>query len=310
MSRLTAARRHRATIEAKRPDLLVPCDRFRTWGQSNVTQAIPTNLGAFVTGADVAYGVTRYPQPDRGLVGPFANGTSVTPHFGQAHSWAHFAQEWYDLTGRRSIWGNYGFAGTPLLKISNANADQRWSLEEMEKCMVGDLVFGGDIQTRNQLNRQFNEAYTLNPRFTGGKNYVIWSQGEADASPLTANLSARYEQELDAMFTYGKEEFGIDAYLMIEVGREGLDEAAVAVWEPTYQKVRDAQNAVAAKRSDTHIIFSGCKELGTPFNTITTDANGYWASGWQSHDGVHGALVSNEILGKTAARNAVQILGL
>ena len=97
---------------------------------------------------------------------------------------------------------------------------------------------------------------------------------------------------------------------MIEVGREGLDEAAVAVWEPTYQKVRDAQNAVAAKRSDTHIIFTKCKELGTPFNTITTDANGYWAGGWQSHDGVHGALVSNEILGKTAARNAAILLGL
>lgn len=310
MSRMNAARRHRSTIEAKRPGLLVPADKFMLWGQSNAAQTIPTNLSAFITGPDVAYGVARYPQPDGKLFGPFANGTSLTPQFGQANGWVHFAQEWYDLTGRRSLWGNYAFGGTPLLTVSNPDASQRWSMEDTTKSLVGDLVFGSDILPRRQLLKNFSDAYTLNPRFTDGKLYVIWAQGEADASPLTANLGALYEEQLDALFTYGKTEFGVDAYLIVELGRKGDTVEEVTEWEPTYQKVRDAQNAVAANRDDTYMIFTGCKETGVPFNTITEDLNGYWTGGWETADGVHGSVKSNRILGKTAARNAVQILGL
>lgn len=312
MTRAIGAAKHRSLIQAKAPNLVVPVDVFLVFGQSNAAQTTPTpNLTPYSTAADVAWGVTRSPQPDRGLSGPLQNGASVTPHFGQSHGWGHWAQEWYDRIGRRSIWGAFPVAGQQLCSISDPIAPQQWSVENMSKSLVGDYIYNVDVFTRRTLIHHVFGAIDFNPRFTRGNVYVIWVQGEQDASRNVAGIEAAYQTQLDALFTFCKAEWGVTAFFIVEVGREGVDASTIAANEAAYVKIRNAQNAVAAARADTHMVFTACKEMGSPLNTLTVDGSGYWASGWDYQaDGVHYETAANYCLGKTAARNALQALGL
>lgn len=312
MTRTIGAARHRSLIQEKNPSLIVPVDVFFVFGQSNASQPTPNpNLTPYSTGDDVAWGVTRSPQGDRTLSGPLQNGASVTPHFGQSHGWGHWAQEWYDQTGRRSVWGAFAVGGQQLCSISGPEAAQQWSVEDMSKSLVGDYTYNADVFTRRQLMHHVFGAIDFNPRFTVGNRYVIWAQGEQDASVNASGIEAAYEVQLDALFTFCKAEWNIDAFFIVELGREGQDATAISNLEPNYIKIRNAQNAVAANRSDTYTVFQGCKELGTPLNTLTVDGSGYWVSGWDyQSDGVHYETAAYSCLGKTAARNAVLALGL
>lgn len=312
MTRAIGAAKHRSLILAKNPGVVVPVDVFLTFGQSNAAQTTPNpNLTPYSTTVDVAWGVTRAPQADRTLSGPLQNGASVTPHFGQSHGWGHWAQEWYAQIGRRSIWGAFPVAGQQLCSISGPGAPQQWSVEDMNKSLVGDFVYNVDLFTRRTLIHHVFGAIDFNPRFTLGNVYVIWVQGEQDANINAAGIEVEYETQLDALFTFCKAEWGVDAFFIVELGRKGIDASEVATNEPKYIKIRNAQNAVAATRADTHMVFTGAKEPGAPFNTLTVDGNGYHVSGWQYQgDGVHYETAAYSCLGKTGARNALQALGL
>lgn len=312
MSRASGAAIHARHLAAKNPGVRVPVDVFLTFGQSNAAQTTPNpNLDPFTTTTDVAWGVTRAPQPDRTLSGPFQNGASVTPHFGQSNGWGKWAEEWYSQIGRRSIWANFAVAGQQLCSISNPAAPQQWSVEDMNKSLVGDFVYNVDEYTRRQLIHHVFDAIGFNPRFTVGNVYVIWVQGEQDANLNATGIEAAYETQLDALFTFCKSEWGVDAFFVVELGRSGTDASEIAANETAYQKIRNAQSAVVASRADTHMIFTGCKAEGSPLNTLTVDGSGYWVSGFDyQSDGVHYETASYYTLGKTGARNALQALGL
>lgn len=312
MSRARGAAIHRRFLTEKNPSVLVVADVFLPFGQSNAAQTTPTpNLDPFSTGADVAWAVTRHPQADRTLAGPFQNGSSASAGFGQSNGWVKWAQEWYDQTGRRSIWGRFAVAGQQLCSISNPAAAQQWSIEDMSKSLVGDYVYETDQYTRRQLIHHIFDAITYNPRFTLGNVYVIWVQGEQDANLNATGIAAAYETQLDALFTFCKSEWNVSNFFIVELGRKGVDSSDVASNETVYQLIRDAQNAVAASRSDTFMVFDGCKEEGTPFNTMTVDGSGYWVSGFDyQDDGVHYETAAYYTLGKTAAKNALTAIGL
>lgn len=314
MSRTRGAAIHAAILAAKNPGVRVPADVFLVFGQSNAAQTTPNpNLTPYSTSADVAWGVTRNPQPDRGLSGPLQNGTNVTPHFGQSSGWPHWAQEWHAQTGRRSIWGAFPVAGQQLCSISSPAAPQQWSVEDMSKSLVGNYTYDNDdLFTRRQLIHHVFDVFDFNPRFTLGNVYVIWVQGEQDANLNAPGIRTAYETQLDALFTFCKTEWNVHSFFIVELGRKGANATEIASNETVYQLIRDAQNAVAASRADTYTVFDGCKAQGSPLNTLTVDGNGYWVSGWDYQDdgGVHYETASNYALGKTAARNAVQLLGL
>jgi hypothetical protein len=291
MSRARGAEIHRSLLQRKTPEAFFTVDLFYIAGQSNAAKAssLPIADG-------IAWSVTRPPQQDRGLTVPFG--------------WKAFATEWFALTGRRTVWCNLAFAGTALTYASSPTGNYRFSIVEMPKCMVGDYVFQDEIAPRRTIMRYAKDAVTFNPAMRLASTNFIWVQGEQDANVNPLNLRTIYEEELDDMFSFVKAEVGIDNFFIVELGRKGVDAAEVAANEPVYQLVRDAQNAVAAGRSETHMIFTGTKELGTPFNTITVDGNGYWSGGFEYADGVHSTDAADDILCKTAARNAVQLLGL
>ena len=89
-----------------------------------------------------------------------------------------------------------------------------------------------------------------------------------------------------------------------------LRRLAAGAWGLSRAEVRAAQFSVAAMRPDTHIILNAAKEQGDPFNTMTLDANGDWASGFVfGPDGQHYLAPSYQVMGHTGAWNAAVHLG-
>lgn len=310
MTRAIGSSIHRTHLTAKNPSVFVLTDIFYVMGQSNAAATI-SNASGFSTDADVAWGVTRSPQADRGLSGPFQNGASHTAHWGESSPFPHFAQVWYDATGRRSVWGAFAYSGTILCSITNPSATDQWSVEDMSKSLVGDYTFGSDVFTRRQLLGHVKDAVAYEPRLRAGNTYVIWCQGEADADVGASGIEEEYETQLDALFTFLKTEIGVTAFFIYELGRKGTDASEVATNEANRVAVRNAQNAVAASRADTHIIFDKAKEEGSPFNTLTVNGTGRWQAGFAYEaDGQHYTTASYKAMGLSGADNALAAEGL
>lgn len=312
MSREAGAAYHAQALQDKNPSIFTQADLIYVLGQSNAAQTTPApNPSGFTCTDDIAWGIMRKPKGDMSLSGPFSSGNTVTPGYGQANGWVKWAQEWYDQTGRKSLWCELAVAGQQLCAISDPSATYQFSVSDMSKSLVGDTTISGDDFTRRQLLNHAIQSTTYNPRFSLGLRCVIWVQGEQDANLNKASLESAYQSELDAMFTFLKSELSIDYFFIVELGRKGTTTEEVATNEAAYQKVRNAQNAVAASRSDTFVVFNGCKQEGSPFNTLTVDGSGYWTSGWEYQaDGVHYTVASNYALGKTSAKNALTAIGL
>jgi hypothetical protein len=314
-SRKIGAAAARALIEGYSPATRQIVDVHLVLGQSNAAQTTPVEHDIdYRTDDGVSWGVTRSPQPDRKLSARLGNGEFTTPHFGQANGWCHFAQEWFDLTGRRSVWGNFAVAGQQLVPETDPDATYEFSVRTAAKSLVRDAVYGTDLFPRYQLIKHVFETVELNPRFVRGLRFVHWVQGEQDVnSGIVSNeiSSADYQRELNLLFDYMKAEFGIDFFFIYELGRKGSDAAAVAANEPYYRQVRIAQQDVVAGRDDTYMVFDRCKEEGSPFDSLAVDGDFYHVAGWDYQaDGVHYEAVSYRCMGRTAARNGAVAIGL
>ncbi|RMF06357.1 MAG: hypothetical protein D6773_04425 [Alphaproteobacteria bacterium] len=318
MTKFETADRHWSLVTAASQKTKLVTDINLVLGQSNAggSQPSPIEVPATITGPGVAWGVRRSASPELNgtLLSPFQNGANHTTHFG-ASSWSPpFAQRWYDLTGRSSLWANLAFAGTPLVGAAIPGADH-WAVSPWESSLIGASTLGVELP-RNIILGDVFEAHRINPLFGDGLRLVHWIQGEADANSVALDRLGQddYAEELDFLFSYLKRTYAIDHFLIYELGRKGTTLAEVqaneAQWQG-YMEIRAAQNSVAALRADTFMIFTGAKETGTPFNTLTVDASGYHVSGFSyMADGVHFDSASHTAMGLTAARNLSQLLGL
>jgi hypothetical protein len=301
MTKYNAADRHKALLQGA-GIALRDADMFYVLGQSNAggAQPVPCPI-PFVTSAGVAYGMTRYPQPDRGISGPFQNGNSVTPGFGQSAAWPHFAERWFTLTGRRSLWGNYAWAGTAM--TPQANPAQNWSPIDPSKSLIRDVTMAGDQYDRKTLLAQLADGARLLARFNIKKRIAVWVQGEADSDAGVG--TADYITHLELMIADLKSRLNLDYFLIYELGRKGTDSGSIAANEPAKALIRKAQAIVCAKRDDTFMVFSGCKQEGA----LTVNGSGYHVSGWEYLvDGVHNTAEAQRCMGLTSARNAATIL--
>lgn len=286
-------------------------------GQSNAAAATPApNLIPFATTPGIAYGVLSAPRPDYTLSGPFANGDVPTPGWGQS-SWSpHFAQAWFNTTGRRSIWKLLAVAGQCLVPSSDPTTPQLWSVADPSKSLAGTYTYsaGGENKPRNELWRDVYRTVKLNPYFQQSIIFAHWVQGEADANAFALGrlTQADYERELNMLIDYVKIQYGVDYFLIHELGRKGTDATQVAANEATgYTQIRAAQNNVAAARDDTLIVFNRAKELGSPFNTLTVNPDFTWVAGMSyQNDGVHLNSEAYRTMGRTAAVNTAIALGL
>jgi hypothetical protein len=299
----------------ERGDAQDTVDFFLCCGQSNSAGSTPVpNTVPFTTSAGVAYSGQYGVRSPQMLATPFQNGGSVTPGWGQSNAWPHFAEQWYLDTGRRSVWFSFAVAGTCLRKESIPGTSQHWDVSELSKCLAADMTYtdGGETKPRRDMYADVLRAITLNPKVKLGKRYVTWVQGEADANGVSVTSPAQYQERLDALFTFMKTTYAIDHFGIVGLGRKGDNESLVDQWEAdSYAGIRGAQTAVANARADTTLIFSGMKEKGTPFNTLTVDANYLHLAGmaYQS-DGVHLTSEGYRCMGRTAARNMAVALNL
>ncbi len=296
---------HRAHLSRLLPGEIVDVFLMHGIGQSMVGGATPsTNPIPFACADGVAWAIDQRPGFNGQISGPFKNGKPSSVHFGPSAGWPHMAQRLFDLTGIPTVWCNYAVAGTQLVEASRPTSALIWSPANMAKCLAGDYIYadGGEVLTRRQMIHDAADAIRLNPKFNAIAKVVFMRHGHADATHGIGGgriVQADYERELNALFDYMQAEFGIDLFLLDEVGRVGLDAATVAANEPFFAPIRAAQHAVVAARADTLMMFTGAKEFGP----LVVDADGYHVSGWDLQgDGIHDTAESHRCMGLTWAR--------
>lgn len=301
-----------ADFRSKRGRARLPIDIFYVMGQSNAVGSTPVpNTVPHVTTIGQAY-AAQYTPRDPYLLGyPFQNGGSASAGFGQSSAWPHFATQWFADTGRRSIWINLAVAGTPLIKTSLADPANHWDVSEISKCLIGTYTYtpGGEDKARNEMILDVDRALQVNPNFSINNRFGIWVQGEADAN--VSATRANYSDRLDALFQYAQDTYGLEYFGISELGRKGTDSTDVDSNETNYTTIRNAQGDVATDRADTFMMFQGCKEKGSPFNTLVADGSYLHTSGWAYQaDGVHYTDIATRCLGRTCARNLATQMGL
>jgi hypothetical protein len=278
-------------------------DTFFVAGQSNAAQTTPVpNSIPFTTSAGVAWGQN---YNSVGLLGPFQNGSSSTSGWGQSNGWVHFAETWKTLTGHSSVWLNLAVAGSPLVPASQPGGEYFWSVSDLSKSLAGTYTYtaGGETLTRTSMFGLPDQSFAKNPGLVSSKRYFIWVQGEADANSLALGrlTGDDYKNELNSLFTYVKANYDIDYFIIVELGRKGNDLPTIEANELSYAPIRTAQAAVATMRTDTHVLFTGCKST----DILLVDGSGYWLNGMDYQaDGVHYTAESYRAIGKTLALNA------
>lgn len=308
------ANKHKAFL-TKRGVQQTVVDVFLCCGQSNSAGSTPVpNTVPFVTSDGIAYS-GQYGSRDPMMMGfPFQNGNSVTPGWGQSSAWPHFAEQWFMDTGRASVWLNFAVAGTCLCKESIPGTSQHWDVSELSKCLAADIIYtaGGETKTRREMFADLLTAIRVNPKLRLGNIYATWVQGEADANAYNTTSPAQYQERLNALIDFLVATYGVQHFGIVGLGRKGDSESLVDQWETnSYAAFRAAQKNVADARADTTLIFEGMKEKGSPFNTLTADANFLHIAGMAYQaDGVHLTSEGYRCMGRTAARNMAVALGL
>lgn len=309
------AARHKSFLAGTtRADLIKTCDTFLVIGQSNAGATFTNTTDVVVTETDVAWTILREPQPRRTLQGPLQNGASNSTFIGQSAPWPAFAQEWYDLTGRRSVWSNVAFAGTPLHPEGLPDNSRHWATTPYATSMCGGSE-AGEEKPGEEILDDAVQTRALYPKLAEGMTFGVWVGGEADGPRLYNGFLTQqeFEDEFNLLIDKFKSRWGMDYMLVYGMGREGTDSAEVDTKETTegMAAVRQAQINVCNDRSDTLLILNAAKEKGSPFNTLSVDGNGRWSAGWSYQaDGVHYLPESYKTMGVTGAWNTAVHLGL
>lgn len=289
----------------------VTTDLFIALGQSNIV-ATATNTTHVTTCApsNIAASIERELAGRWGL-DPLKNGNSASDHIGGGSPAPAFAQRWFDLTGRRSLWCNIPVAGTGLLDPGGGTP--HWAPTPHATSLVGgyEVVAG---YPRDQIITDACDTQDLHPTYARGLRIGVWCGNEADADRLALGqiTAGDIQTGFDAFITHMKATWSLDYMLVYGIGRLGTSSGAVDTNETASRAaVRAAQIAVCDARADTFLILTAAKEKGTVFNTITKDGNGDWSNGWlYNADGLHYMPESWQVMGHTGARNAAILLGL
>lgn len=291
------------------PNNRVAADFFISQGQSNMTGSLPNEESG--TRSNTSVVVQRSPQARYSVVVGMQNGANQSTLIGQSSPLPAFGLEWTARTGRIAIFAPFAYAGTPLTVGGLPDSSRYWDPVPSANSMLGGATIGEDY-ARGDLVREAFEAIELHPRWMVQNRIILWNGGEADGLALATNriTQSDYEQAMVRMFEYQRDTFGVNRMFVFELGREGNTAQAVATNETAQgmSAIRAAQNNVANSHTQIDIIFTGAKELGTPFNTVV-EANGYHVSGFVYRaDGVHYTGQSYRLMGTTGARNGAALI--
>ena len=278
-------------------------DVFICCGQSNSVGGTTPNGIPFNGVIDQNFGGVYSPRDPYIFDNPFKNGSTPTATWGQSSPWPHFAYQWYQDTGRASVWLNLAVAGTPLMKTSIPAGANHWDVTELNKCLLADYTYtpGAETRTRRQMIQDFYDAIAENPRLQIGEKHLTWVQGEADAN-IGSPDPAGYEVALNNLFDFAKTNYGIQYFSIFGLGHKGDNASQIASWESfSYAAFRNIQSNVANNRADTFFVLNAAKETGP----LTVDANYFHISGWDYSvaDNVHYTSESYRCMGRTGARN-------
>jgi hypothetical protein len=189
-------------------------------------------------------------------------------------AWPAFAQQYYRLTGQRSVWIEYAKDGSAQHTDADAFGDGSW---DSAGTLRSDLSTGVN-DTMTYLNEQ-----GYDPTFRG----IVWAQGERDAQQIDAGNSTvtKYRNALNGMLDYFDGEFDDPwSLFFFELGTE-----------PTYSvacdNVRTEQREVC-QSDDRALHVSGVQES-------------FYDRGLMLSDDLHYNQTGLNVMGRTGAETLV-----
>jgi len=154
----------------------VTTDLFIATGQSNHGgNAVNTTHVTTCTPANIAMSLMRENPTARWAIDPLKNGNSAAAHIGGSSPAPAFAQRWFDLTGRRSLWCNIPVAGTGLLDPGGGTP--HWAPTPYATSLVGgyEVVAG---YPRDQIITDACDTQDLHPTYARGMRIGVWCGNE------------------------------------------------------------------------------------------------------------------------------------
>lgn len=318
LSNIRRTKREGARLDKYFPAKRYEVDHFYYGGQSNMLGQpndvlTPVSIApgmAFSTREDQTYEILL---PDfTGKVNGYGTDRmgSCSPAFG-------IAAEWSTYTSRRAVHTNLSWSGSPLLKQQSAGALLNWEVTEDQipysLLRSPDLVY---LDNRNRENciphaDRVREAHS--GKFKEGYRFYIWAQGEAEAQSMATPgvTAANYTAAMQRMWDWLKETHRFNYMGVLGLGRRGDDETEVTSNEPGHSAIRQAQiDFVDDNPDDVFLLFANAHDLGSPFNTFTVDGNGLWTAGAEYADGVHWTGEYSNAMGRYAARQLADAIGI
>lgn len=287
-------------LSAYNPSKLFTVDQFTITGDSIAVGAGESGQTEVVP-FEVAWSVYSNLGSNVSVIKPLDETNAI----GGDSAWVYFAEDFFDLTGRRSVWDAYATSGSAITRTSTANSHWDYEFPTWNAEDGGHRLFdpdGNQVAEAKSLIQRGTDALTFD------KKYLIYAGGSYDARALTEGRVTKQHitDKLVEAFEWWRDNHGYHKMLIFESGVIGLTEAAADADQLSNRDMiglREAQNDACA-HDDIINVYSHCAAAGDPFNTITSDANGRWASGHQNKDeGGHYHADMAEIMGRTAAWN-------
>lgn len=160
---------------------------------------------------------------------------------------------------------------------------------------------------RHGVITQAVDSFRIRPKMQRGLRIGRWCGSEADAQAGVSKTV--WKSAFNRLIDYMKTEWDLDYMLVDGIGRLGIDAAEVATNAASRAEIRLAQIEVCNERADAFLVTNFAKEEGSPFNTLTVDGNGDWASGFSYYDDQHYVPEAAKVMGHTGAWNASILLG-
>lgn len=242
-------------------------DVFLVAGQSNVV-----GNGSSASSPAAPYGMRVVGGVISALADPvvMANGSSANT----GSAWPAFANEWTAQTGNRCAIVPYGFNGSTLVTGT-------WSPTGGWRGYAKDELLSAITAINNHVD------------YTVGSVYVVWQQGESEATTIngTTITGATYEQALEDLAAYWAANIpNLVTVGVINLSGVGATGGIIRQMDATssgYQEIRAAQSRACADSANLSVAYDGLYHIL---------ARGY------NKDGTHYLQSGYNVMGKMAAR--------
>ena len=219
--------------------------------------------------------------------------------------WA-FAQELYARAGIRTVITAAAKGGTPILRESGANNwDFRLPLPS------NNMLTLTNYQGENRA-AIVPQSIAMREKICGIRvvdTWVISCDGMSEDGPritsdptVATQITANYR----AMFDFFAERVGASRLYLMLPTIQGANITEASSKEAEYEKAAARSAFRAAENDNIFVMFGAVTDPGTPYGTLTVDANGLWQSGIEFRsDGVHWSEAFADCVGRTSAHNVL-----